>query len=119
MKPDKIIQRVRDELNTDIDYEIVQNEYGFEMWVDITPKARKIFGNIVEHAKQKTGEFDGTKYRIHNAIYSTRHFLQFELGEDTIESDTVDVKITFTNGVTVNINWSDEWGGYIGRIREE
>jgi hypothetical protein len=115
MKLDEVVERVRVELTFVGNCEVVPDDYGFSVWVDITLMAQCIFGDIITIAKQKVDwfaydeEFYDADDQINMAVRGTREFIESELQGDVINADQTEVQITFTNGVTINIDWS-EWG---------
>lgn len=117
MTLDEIITRVQFELTFITSCEVVPHDYGFAVWINITPKAQRVFGNIVTHAKQAVNygyfsydeEYCDADDTINDAVSKTRKFVERELTGDIIDTDATDVEITFANGVTVEFSTS-EWG---------
>jgi hypothetical protein len=98
-----------------------QDRRGWFIYCDITAQAQRVFGDIVAHAQQEVGWFGERQLEIlgiDSIAQDLYRFIAYELNTDgnSIDTDAIRLTITFVNGVTVDVNWSQY--GSIERVQE-
>jgi hypothetical protein len=124
---DEFIARVKSELTFIAPYKITQSNFDplrRDIWVDITPKARRIFGDIVTQAWQEVGtcytdmdESWDLDEELDIIIDNAREAVKDVDSANDIDVNATTVEITFVNGVTIQFHTS-EWG-WIKKVEEE